>query len=366
MKRGAEKQITKEQGSDDEEVQEIPGGGFKKADDAILSSRPMRGLPKRAMGSAPLPAASANGSFTSVSNASSAPKPSGFTGFGVPSSSEFSFKPQNATGLGATPAQPLDPSDKRFSTYHVFGAATSINPFGKPSGAPVSFFGGESKQSQKPHPPEPPYLEPLLEQSVWKSGCTCFCFDKPVPSTTCSEAPRRLKQLLSLGSVLENFSGSIGNPVGFGFGTKTESEKPESEAEGSGENTAENKPENAGGLSIRNPHDEEGEGEEEEETVHVIRVKAHRMKKEGEKGDAGWAELGVGMLRLKKHKETGSRRVLMRNSSNGKININFKIYSGLKPLQNKKALTNENQVTELKEALERETAFVKAKGETDA
>lgn len=88
--------------------------------------------------------------------------------------------------------------------------------------------------------------------------------------------------------------------------------------------------------------------------------------------------------------------MLLRNSSNGKINIvckislalsvndqdcgqNFNIYSGLKPSQTKKALTfvghsngasqtysvrlqTEGQATELKEALDREIAFTKAKG----
>lgn len=103
------------------------------------------------------------------------------------------------------------------------------------------------------------------------------------------------------------------------------------------------------------------------------------MRKADEKGGAGWAELGYGVLRLKKHKETGARRVLLRNSSSGKININFNIYSGLKPSQAKKALTfvghsngasqtysvrlqTEGQATELKEALDREIAHTQAKG----
>ncbi|RPD56010.1 hypothetical protein L227DRAFT_579227 [Lentinus tigrinus ALCF2SS1-6] len=34
-----------------------------------------------------------------------------------------------------------------------------------------------------------------------------------------------------------------------------------------------------------------------------------------------WGDVGVGMLRLKKHKETGARRMLLRNSSTGKITI---------------------------------------------
>jgi nucleoporin NUP2 len=86
------------------------------------------------------------------------------------------------------------------------------------------------------------------------------------------------------------------------------------------------------------PHDVEGEGEEDEETTYSARIKAYRMKKEDERGGKGWVELGVGEfnlcqedrqklkhmvgnLRLKKHKETDARRMLLRNSSTGKINI---------------------------------------------
>lgn len=89
----------------------------------------------------------------------------------------------------------------------------------------------------------------------------------------------------------------------------------------------------------KNPNDEEGEGEEGEETVHAIKLKAYKMTKKDENGNGGgWNELGhgslvllsilmqsaessIGVLRLKKHKTTDSRRVLMRNSSTGKINI---------------------------------------------
>jgi nucleoporin NUP2 len=44
-----------------------------------------------------------------------------------------------------------------------------------------------------------------------------------------------------------------------------------------------------------NPHDEEGEGEEQEDTSYSVKLRAFRLKKEEEKGGAGWAELGYGM-----------------------------------------------------------------------
>ena len=64
----------------------------------------------------------------------------------------------------------------------------------------------------------------------------------------------------------------------------------------------------------------EGEGEEDEVTVHEIRSKVYKMTKDKE-GKAQWGDMGVGVLRLKKHKETGARRMLLRNSSTGKITI---------------------------------------------
>lgn len=210
-------------------------------------------------------------------------------------------------------------------------------------------------------------------------------------------------------------SGSIGNPVGFGFGANTKSSDdvdtksaptsasgfvfgPSSssfgkfEAEKKAENNEDGEEEAAGtdgsgategddaakvGVSSPTAHDVEGEGEEEEETIHSVRLKAHRMRKADEKGGQAWVELGVGYLRLKRHKETDARRMLLRNSSTGKININFKLYPGFKVTQTKKSLTfighdsgvaqtynvrlpNEDQIRELKAAIEREVALIKA------
>ena len=73
-------------------------------------------------------------------------------------------------------------------------------------------------------------------------------------------------------------------------------------------------------LASSSVHDLEGEGEEDEVTMHEIRSKVFKMTKDKD-GKAQWGDLGVGMLRLKKHKETNARRVLLRNSSTGKITI---------------------------------------------
>ena len=73
-------------------------------------------------------------------------------------------------------------------------------------------------------------------------------------------------------------------------------------------------------IASSSVHDIEGEGEEDEETTHEIRSKVFRMTKDKE-GKVQWSDLGVGMLRLKRHKTTLARRVLLRNSGTGKITI---------------------------------------------
>jgi len=92
----------------------------------------------------------------------------------------------------------------------------------------------------------------------------------------------------------------------------------------------------------------------------------------------------VGMLRLKTHKISGSRRVLLQNSGTGKITINF-TYSCLNPslATNVKFITfvghdedgvsatyklrtqsqSDQHAADLKNALDREIAFVTGKPE---
>jgi hypothetical protein len=64
-------------------------------------------------------------------------------------------------------------------------------------------------------------------------------------------------------------------------------------------------------------HDQEGEGEEDEETTHSVKTKVYSLNKE----QGAWKELGLGVLKVKKHKASGAGRLLLRNSSTGKIVI---------------------------------------------
>ncbi|KAH9047829.1 hypothetical protein EDB84DRAFT_386909 [Lactarius hengduanensis] len=127
--------------------------------------------------------------------------------------------------------------------------------------------------------------------------------------------------------------------------------------------------------------DAEGEGEEDEETTYTVKAKVYKFTTDNE-GAPSWAEMGIGMLRLKKHKVTNARRVILRSSTTGKIIINFRIYAGLQPKRNAKAVAftghitspdketqtvqyrlrvgTEATATEMAEAIEREVRLVQA------
>jgi nucleoporin NUP2 len=176
-------------------------------------------------------------------------------------------------------------------------------------------------------------------------------------------------------------SGGFGGSTFGGFGAA-----PAKPAEGSGSQEEE---EETGSSAIAasdvaddskslptKTHDEEGEGEEDEETTHTTKSKVYKLHKKDDGGQE-WKDLGVGMLRLKTHTTTGSRRVLLRNSSTGKVTINFNIYSGLNPSLATKFITfvghdedgvsatyklrtqSDQHAADLKIALDREIAFVK-------
>ncbi|KAG0698127.1 hypothetical protein DFH29DRAFT_1019689 [Suillus ampliporus] len=109
MKRGAERQISKDDNDEIEEVDD-PGKGFQKADDSVLIKRQIRGLPKRVM------ASSKASSFAGLSNAPlppadseppASPKFGGFSGFGSgAASSPFSFTPPAPTAFAASNVAP--------------------------------------------------------------------------------------------------------------------------------------------------------------------------------------------------------------------------------------------------------------------
>ncbi|KAK2464207.1 hypothetical protein APHAL10511_003664 [Amanita phalloides] len=287
---------------------------------------------------------------------------------------------------------------KSTNTTFTFGTSSSNSAFG-------GFSKSDSSSNVKfsPSTAAVPATSPFGGSGLFGSPSSSSAFAQPT-----SVSPK----LGFFGKPSGN--GSIGNPVGFGFGsasskdsnadtgTKTTSTSgfsfsQQSSSFGLQETAKESKkPDEEGGeeesacddasaptdddaakprLSGPSAHDVEGEGEEDEETKYSVKLKAYRMKKPEESGGQGWVELGIGYLRLKKHKETNARRMLLRSSSTGRICINFRLYPGLKVSQTKKSLTfighgngipqsysirlpDEDQARQLKEAIEGEIAHL--------
>ncbi|KAF9501936.1 hypothetical protein BDN71DRAFT_1500936 [Pleurotus eryngii] len=386
-------------------------------------------------GSTPSPASSSTtsplgvGFVPNIKAASSRPSPGGFT-FPPTVATPASSKPSDDAGAPSKPTLESSGSSNAVS-ISLFGTgptsksapslfgSTQSNPFDLPKsdsnknftfGAPpktdtskvtTSLFGQPSSSSTS-----------LFGSSSASTTSTASLVSSSNPFGAPSAGASKFGGFGGFGKPV-GAGGSLGNPVGFGFGSppttpdlgssssttdnffarpKVEEKKAESGAEESSQESAAG--EGGGGecpsdpsnlIASKNPHDEEGEGEEDEETVHAIKLKAYRLTKKDPKdgGGSAWSELGYGVLRVKTHKESGARRLLLRNSSTGKININFNLYTGLKPSLTKRTimfvghdqgasvtynvrLQTEEQAKELKEVLDREIAFVKAKTGSDS
>jgi len=258
-------------------------------------------------------------------------------------------------------------------TSSVFGSSTKLpfsfgsppstgsNPFSQPA---TNLFGSHSSST--------PAFRPFADNSNSdKKPASPIAFGSP------SSVAKNTGVFYGFGSGPQSTSNSgASTPPAISERESQETITEDGTADTGSEGTERKEP--VPGLLTPNPHDEEGAGEENEETVHAVKLKAYRMRKASEQGGSGWGELGIGILRLKKDKDTGARRMLMRNSTNGKININFKIYDGLKPSISKKALTfvghsdgvsqtycvrllSEEQTSSLKAALDRQIELVNAK-----
>ncbi|KAI0074658.1 hypothetical protein K474DRAFT_1773855 [Panus rudis PR-1116 ss-1] len=275
--------------------------------------------------------------------------------------------------------------------------ASPSNPFGISSSASNPFASGISAFST-------PEKDKPSSSSAFNFGKSSSSSNKPVPSLFAGFGAAPVKPA----------AGNLGNPVGFGFGSppKTPEKesapstgsaaftfgKPASSAFSFGKPpTTENKEkEGEGNASEDAPpvslvtsssiHDQEGEGEENEVTTHEIRSKVYKMVKKSDGGQE-WGDMGVGVLRLKRHKENDARRVLLRNSSTGKIVINFNIHAGMNPTISKNVVSflghdyseqastpgaptpfkirmkTEEQANALKSAIDREIEFVQGKTE---
>ncbi|KAF9478814.1 hypothetical protein BDN70DRAFT_879519 [Pholiota conissans] len=321
------------------------------------------------------------------------------------------FKPTNVTFGSSTISSPFSfPSESKIPSS-LFGASTSAPSLSSaaasssiPTSAPFT-FGGSASSSAASASPFGSFGTSLSQPSTSPSNpfgvtssqtSSTFAFGKPIEkpvegfATTSSAHPFGSTENSASSSFFStskpptsgltpfSFAGSSAPSV---FGGKSETPVAVSAEENTveGESSERGTPateEGTPGLLSSNPL-EEGAGEENEETVHAVKAKAFKLIKDSE-GAGKWAPQGIGMLRIKKDKDSGSRRILLRNNTNGKVVLNFKIYSAMKPAQNKVSLSfighddgapqtysirmgKEDEATLLKEVLQREIAFVKEK-----
>ncbi|KAJ8077197.1 hypothetical protein AAF712_004094 [Marasmius tenuissimus] len=299
---------------------------------------------------------------------SSTPSTSTSNPFGAPAAGGFSFgassPDKDKSASSSTPSTP-PPAGK--STFSGFGTKTS--PGGGSIGNPVGFGFGAGAPGSGTSPfgfgnSSIPTSSPFSLGAT--AGPTPLAFG-PKPGAGGSFSFGKAPATPPASQETEGGDTGEGSGAGVASGSQGTTESQESQG---GEDGV------AMGMFGSNPHDGNGEGEENEDTVHSVKSKVYKMKKED--GKSSWADLGTGLLKLKKHKTGEQRRLLLRNSSNGKININFNLYPGLAPSQSQKTLSfvgheggnaqaymirvkTEEQARELKEVLDREIAFVKSK-----
>ncbi|KAG2119944.1 uncharacterized protein F5147DRAFT_742170 [Suillus discolor] len=356
------------------------------------------------------------------------PVPKGFSGFGNFGSPSSPTSSTNGTDKSSTPNNAFAFSTSTSNTSSTptfgFGAKTSEDnpatpsPFGTSEAPKSAFsFGTKSADSNSSSPTAPaPVPAPSKDKdkddskasSAFGSSSSIpnfFASSKAASSTFSDPKPTSAFGTTTLFGNRNGFTfgktggGSIGNPVGFGFGvakpadgastssssaptefsfgvppTKSVSPPMDTASRSGSQPAATDEGTDDAKLLPTSNHDGEGEGEEDEETTYTVKAKVFKLSKTSDKSE--WKELGIGMFRLKKHKETGARRALMRNSATGRIVINFRLFVSLTPTLMKTMVSfvghdegapasfrirvkTPEQAQELKTALDREVAAVK-------
>ncbi|KAH0827861.1 hypothetical protein J3R83DRAFT_3488 [Lanmaoa asiatica] len=358
----------------------VPSSSSQENEGSSTSSSSQPTTTAPSFGSSSMPAFFATKPTSPFGTSDAASKPTSVFGssiFGSNSTTESS-KPLS---FNSTPS---DSKDNSKATTTLFGHATtssstSASIFGSSSDKSVSFFGSAS----------PPKTGPFAFGRPGGSigNPVGFGFGSSAPSTSDTTLPGSSSSGFNFGAPSAKPSERLFSPP---MTDKSSESTPQPEVEGNEDGGDEE----AAKLLPSHTHDEEGEGEENEETTHVVRCKVYRLSKSEDKSE--WKDLGVGsfsllwlesalmyrfsptgMFRLKKHKETNVRRILMRNSNTGRILINSRIYGGLKlsmtntsisfigyenstPTSFRVRVKTEEQAGDLKQAMEREIAAVQA------
>ncbi|KAH8828275.1 hypothetical protein DL96DRAFT_1815531 [Flagelloscypha sp. PMI_526] len=249
----------------------------------------------------------------------------GFT-FAKPDAAEPSSKPTSLFGSGQPSTSPT------FALSSSESAKSAFPP------VPTSLFGSTSTSGDSKPAASTITPKPLFGGSSGSSG---FNFGTSgAGSTSPFAAPSTTQSSIFGTSGSSTPTGSLGNKVGFSFGSPlpTPSSTPPVKSDDSAEGSSTNPAPTSAAIGGPNPYDVEGEGEQDEETVHQVKSKVLILSTDKD-GKQGWNELGTGFLRIKRHKETGVRRLLLRNSTTGKINVNFLLYKGIAPTAKAKAVT---------------------------
>ncbi|KAH9957953.1 hypothetical protein BC827DRAFT_632483 [Russula dissimulans] len=271
------------------------------------------------------------GAAGSTAATTTTPTPAQF-GFGVaPGSSEGSTPPK-AGSIGFSFGSPSRPSSSQSTTPSASTAAAAAA-----AAAPVSVFGGFSST-----------LTASAAATVAPGGA-------PVPASTAGST--------TPASTAES------TPAPPPVAAATRGDTPATEGSVDEDGLARTM---SPGL-----HGGEGDGEEGEETTFTVKAKVFKFTADSE-GQLAWSDMGVGaflsypslacfslspclihwcfdasfsssfcigMLRLKRHRETNTRRVILRSISTGKIIINFRIYPGLQPKRTAKTIAFTGHIT---------------------
>ncbi|KAL5523886.1 hypothetical protein ACEPAG_8059 [Sanghuangporus baumii] len=260
------------------------------------------------------------------------------SGFGVTSSlgrsSTFSGStggPSNifgSSGAGSSTLLPAFGSSGSSAGGLSFGGVKT--PSASFGGSSSSLFGSKPASEDSKGSDEATTGEPVASSSKSTtsfgstSGSSGFSFGSS--STTTASSSKDVFSTSAKPSASPSAAASATSDVETRSSTPASGEAGEATAEG----TVPQK------VLGENPNDVEGEGEEDEETLFTTRGKIYRFGKKDDK--PAWIEVGVGMIRIKKKKTDASIRLLSRNTSNGKIMMNFKLYTGFKISQTKSIL----------------------------
>ncbi|KAG8995011.1 hypothetical protein FRB90_000287 [Tulasnella sp. 427] len=285
-------------------------------------------------GAQPAPAAPIFGS-KSDSTTTSATAPVNLFGgsslFGPPKPKETESDAMNSDDKDASSTEA--PASK--PALYPFSALDSKSP--TPTPAPTkpsvpSFFSfgatPATTPTQTPGTPDPAEKKPAFAFSFGSGKAGAFNFGAATPGTSTPS------------------SGSLGNPAGFSFGGPKDAiaagtitptpgtvagleaakalHDPNAKPEGStmsvvSEATADAAP------PVSDVVDIVGAGEENEDTLLSERGKAYKLK------EGAWTDIGTGNFKIKKDRETGTTRVLMRPEHGGNVILNFRFHRDLSP-----------------------------------